>query len=336
MFCFLRYFKILCTIPDELSASLDMSLKSLYLFLGLLFGLNLLHAEDSVEESFSKSFPSGDIESIRVGADRSEVNVIGEYREDVYITWKIDYRTESLEKVSDERAKIEYDAQVRNKQCLITLKYGGSNSGWSWVWGDKAPGIEIEVRVPEAMDVVVKTSGGEISVENIQGMCDLKTSGGRIELEGIVGNVKAKTSGGRIDVESVDGDLDIASSGGAIDVDGVTGTVNAQTSGGSISIEGGSGQIVAETTGGSISVECPDPSLERLDLNTMGGSIRIELAKSAGGSAELKTQGGSVSIDNHWAFDGEKKRSYANGAFGSGKTVVRAYTLGGSVRLDTL
>ncbi|MGB0371728.1 MAG: DUF4097 family beta strand repeat-containing protein [Opitutales bacterium] len=298
-------------------------------------GASALLADDSVTESFAKTVPADGVETLKVKANGSEINVYGEDRKDIRVEWKIDYRTDSIEAVSKERDKIEYGASVDGSTCEVVLDYKKS-SGWKWITGDKKPAIEMEIRVPVEMELSLKTSGGQISVENIRGVVDLKSSGGRIELEQIVGDVNAKTAGGRIDVEEVQGNVVVASSGGAIDIEETIGTVDARTSGGSISIEGGNGKIFAETTGGSISIECPDPKLERLDLSTMGGSIRIELSDTIGGHVELKTQGGSVSIDDHWSFDGEKKRSYLNGSFGDGNTIVRAYTLGGSVRLDTL
>ena len=288
----------------------------------------------SIKESFSKTFKSSEVSALRVDANRGQIIVEATDTDVITVTWTIDYQTDDLEKVEEVREKLTYDAAVSEGVCAIVFKYGKAK-GWSWPWG-KSVQVEIKIETPRAVDVVANTSGGRIQVEGIAGDCDVSTSGGRIELESITGNVVAKTSGGQVDLEDITGDAIVKSSGGSIDIEDITGEVRATTTGGGISIEGGSKRIIAETTGGSIQVECPDPNLERIDLSTMGGSIRIELDPRVGGSLDLKTQGGFVSIDDSWSFSGEKERSAMRGMFGEGDSTIIGYTLGGSVRLDTI
>ena len=299
----------------------------------LLFA-STLFAED-ISESFSKSFDSAGVTQLVVKANRGHIAVTGNDSDALSVTWEIDYNTAELEEVEKMRNKLSYDAKIVDNSCIVDFVYD-TVSGWGWIWGDDKPLFKIEVSVPKTVDLQLDTLGGRIQVENIIGDCDVKTSGGRIEIEDVVGDVVAKTSGGRVDLEDIEGNAIVKSSGGPIDIEDLEGEIQAKTSGGSISIEGGKKRVIAETTGGSIRVECPDPEVERIELNTMGGSVRIEIDERVGGTIDLKTQGDSVSIDDHWAFSGDEKGHAKKGTIGQGNAIIIGYTLGGSVRLDTL
>lgn len=313
-----------------------MSFKTITSLLCVLLTAISLQAGNSIKESFSKTFEASEIDSLKVRADYGMIEVSGAERSDALITWEIDYRTEDLDETAKERERIQYNAEIVGSVLDVSLRYKNKSS-WRWIFGDESPKIKIKVTLPSKLAVNVATGGGSVDVSGIKGKCIVKTNGGRIALEDIYGDADVVTSGGRIDVENMIGELNAKTSGGAIDIEDVDGRILAKTSGGSIGIEGGKERIIAETTGGSIRLECMDPDIHLVDLNTMGGSISIELDERVGGQIDIKTQGGSVSIDDDvWAFEGEQESNSMKGRFGKGKAVIKGYTLGGSVRVDTI
>ena len=152
---------------------------------------------------------------------------------------------------------------------------------------------EIEVEVPHRFDADAVTSGGAVSVEDLDGKVDVRTSGGAISLASITGPVMATTSGGSIRLQRSGGSADLRTSGGSIVIGDVDGSVNAKTSGGSISIERAAGPVIANTSGGSIEVEEVHGAI---DAETAGGSVRAYLSEPPRADSSLRTSGGGITV----------------------------------------
>lgn len=166
---------------------------------------------------------------------------------------------------------------------------------------------DFEVRVPRRFNADVRTAGGGITLEGIEGTVTGKTSGGSIDAERITGRVEISTSGGSLNIGEIDGPVSGATSGGSIDVRDVTGSVEVRTAGGSIELRSVGGDVEARTAGGSIEAAGIDG---RLELKTAGGDIDVSdaaqdvTAQTAGGDVdavgiggrlEARTMGGDVS-----------------------------------------
>ena len=76
--------------------------------------------------------------------------------------------------------------------------------------------VHYEIRVPEALDVSVRTGGGSIAVEDLRGTALLNTSGGSISIRDVGGEVEVQTSGGSITAERVGGRAKLHTSGGSV------------------------------------------------------------------------------------------------------------------------
>jgi hypothetical protein len=162
-----------------------------------------------------------------------------------------------------------------------------------WRFFDWNRGPEIEIELPRRFDVNAVTSGGAVSVDDLDGKVDARTSGGAISLASISGPVVATTSGGSIRLKSSGGDADLRTSGGSIVIGDVSGMVNARTSGGSIVIDRAEGSVKANTSGGSIEIEeVRGPIL----AETSGGSVRAYLSEPPGSDSSLRTSGGGITV----------------------------------------
>ncbi|GMQ81282.1 MAG: hypothetical protein BMS9Abin05_0713 [Rhodothermia bacterium] len=159
--------------------------------------------------------------------------------------------------------------------------------------------VEIEVMVPSVFNVEVETTGGEISVNGVEGKLVGETMGGELELSGLTGTIDFETMGGEILLEDSDVDGRISTMGGEITVTNVTGNVKANTMGGEVSYNnvrqrsktGRDAEVQISTMGGEITVDRADYGA---DLKTMGGEIHVGSAKD---HVKVSTMGGEISIE---------------------------------------
>ncbi len=161
-----------------------------------------------------------------------------------------------------------------------------------WGWG-RSPRVEFTITVPTRFDVELATSGGSISVEDLEGEVRAKTSGGSLSFGDITGSVHGRTSGGSIALDGSVGDADVETSGGSIRIGGVDGEVRAHTSGGSISIDRARGSVDAHTSGGSIHV---DEVMGAINASTSGGGVKAYISEQPGDDCRLTTSGGGVTV----------------------------------------
>jgi DUF4097 and DUF4098 domain-containing protein YvlB len=185
--------------------------------------------------------------------------------------------------------ELELDFQQNGNDVTVRGDFPKSSL---WSWG-RSPKIEFTITVPRRYDVELKTSGGSISVEDLEGEVRAKTSGGSLRFGNVTGSVHGRTSGGSISLSGSIGDADVETSGGSIKIGGVDGEVRAHTSGGSISIDRARGTVDAHTSGGSIKV---DEVMGAIDASTSGGSVVAYISEQPGADCRLTTSGGGVTV----------------------------------------
>ena len=195
--------------------------------------------------------------------------------------------------------------------------------------GSSSQSISFVIHAPENSDTDLRTSGGNVSIESLNGAQNMRTSGGNLSISDISGSTEANTSGGNITVNNHEGDLSIGTSGGNLSIVNQTGEVSARTSGGRINLEGVAGKISARTSGGSISAEITE-AVELIDLRTSGGNIEASLP--AGTGLTLNVQGSRVSSELD-GLKGSVSSGKIEGTVGDGAVEVNIRTSGGTVRL---
>lgn len=198
-------------------------------------------------------------------------------------------------------------------------------------WIFSGIGARARVRVPEHYSLELKTAGGSIEIESVQGSVRAHTSGGSIELDGAVGPVDLSTSGGSLRVEDVHGDTTLRTSGGGITASDVVGAIDAETSGGPIRIGDVDGRVRAHTSGGGISVRFSGTPAG--DVGTSGGSIEVEIPEGAGAELSARTSGGRIHIEPELAVSGEIDSGRVRGRIGPGGEKLDLETSGGNIRV---
>src|SRR5947209_8839267 len=170
----------------------------------------------------------------------------------------------------------------------VSAKYDHPTSWFHW---NNDLEVRFVVNVPSQYNVDLKTSGGDISVSDLNGQAKVNTSGGDIALGHIAGVVDAHTSGGDVSLAGSQANAMLPQSGGDIKVDNTPGSLIVKTSGGSIDIGRAQGDLKAHTSGGSIEI---GDAGGIIDASTSGGSIKARLSRQPRGASRLSTSGRGI------------------------------------------
>lgn len=204
------------------------------------------------------------------------------------------------------------------------------NNGKGWkLWNNDNFSISFVVYTPREMSTDLKTSGGHIETDGLNGNQKVSTSGGHLQLANLMGTVEARTSGGHIEIRDFEGEMNARTSGGHIDVQNSAGSINLRTSGGHIDLERISGTVEASTSGGSINAEIASIG-QFIDLRTSGGNVNITVPDNIGLDLALRGSRVRTELKN---FSGEVERDEVQGSVNGGGPKISARTSGGTVRV---
>lgn len=197
--------------------------------------------------------------------------------------------------------------------------------------------VDFEITVPAGFATELSTSGGAITVGNLDGKANLRTSGGTITIGRMGGTVDARTSGGGISLEEARGAVDLKTSGGNISVGRVTGPADLSTSGGNIKVEAVNGALRAHTSGGTVRAGIDGAVTEECSLSTSGGSVHVTVDKTAAFRLDASSSGGDVDASGLTLTleKSNRDRSRLAGAVNGGGPLVKVRTSGGGITLRT-
>jgi hypothetical protein len=254
-------------------------------------------------------------------------------------TLRVDLDAGSIEIESHDEPEVRVEASASRGWGSLDFRLTGDGTDtrlvgeaegfFGWILG--GPRIRVRVRVPPRYSLEVRTGGGSIEIEDVEGEVRASTSGGRIELKEVAGSADVRTSGGSIEAEEIEGDLSADTSGGAIRVAETTGRVEVHTSGGELEILDVRGPVSAETSGGSIALRftgAPEGTVE-----TSGGGIEVEFPEGAGVELDARTSGGRVEVEQGMHVRGSVDSQSVRGEINGGGPKLRLRTSGGNIRV---
>ena len=316
----------------------------------LLAGLTI--AEASVENRIERSFQVTPGGRLIIDADRGSIEVRTADRDQVDVT--IERKVKRGKKWSVEEVLEDFAITFDHSDSGVTIraKYGEKNP---WGWNRERNRLQVKclITVPQQYNVDLRTLGGGISVEDLEGEVRSQTSGGSLRIGRIKGSVWGQTAGGSIEVEGTEGDADVKTSGGGITIGNVIGKIDAKTAGGSIRIDKATGSVNANTSGGNITVE---EVMGNINAKTRGGSVKAYISRQPEGDCSLETSGGNVTtyvvediavevdarttggrvstdIPVTAVVQDKVSRNKLRGAINGGGPVLKLRTFGGSIRL---
>jgi len=179
--------------------------------------------------------------------------------------------------------------------------------------------VRIEVDVPTRTNLEIRTGGGDVKVNHLEGETNLETSGGDVKATELKCNLNARTSGGDMELRDLTGDISV------------------KTSGGDITLENVHGRVEAHTSGGDVTASLARGNAKGGEIETSGGDIELRLDPAINLSLDASTSSGEVTSNlPHLSVTGEISSSRLHGTLGSGGETLRVHTNGGSVRISAL
>ncbi len=249
-------------------------------------------------------------------------------------TWDKDEVLVKVDIEGNDRRSEKFDVKFsENEQRVSIIGKVNDNSFFKWDVGNLD--VSFHITVPKRFSVKATTSGGNMSVHELEGDVRFETSGGNVTVEGVDGLADVNTSGGNIDVRKVKGSLKGETSGGNVRVDDVAGDVNVQTSGGEIELVSIDGSVHAETSGGGILLKVSGEN-KGIDVHSSGGDINIYVNESIAANLDASTSGGKVRCELPITVKGDMSDEELRGKINGGGNVIRAETSGGDVRIKTM
>jgi DUF4097 and DUF4098 domain-containing protein YvlB len=309
-------------------------------------------AFSSIEDSIKKSFSVEPGGKLVLETDIGSIEVLTRDTDKLDVEVMREARTASSRKAKRMMKDMKIDFRQDGNTVYISAEY--EREGFSWFW-DNFIGNRLRVKflisVPQRFNVDLKTKGGGISIDDLEGEVLSKTSGGSLKFNRIQGPVWGRTSGGSIKLLSCEGKADVRSSGGSITIGEVKGNIFAHTSGGGIKIGKAEGEVDASTSGGSIRVEEVMGTIRARSsggsitasisgqpasdcrLTTSGGSITVYMAEDLRVDVNASTSGGRVHTDFPVTIQGEISRSNLNAKINGGGPELYLHTSGGSIHI---
>ena len=262
---------------------------------------------------------------LKVEAERGSIEVKSGSTSQIEV--RIDPKGLDLDDFED---KFDVRFNQTGNDVFVEIKEKGSISKW-FNFGSK--GFALYAIVPYEFSVNLMTSGGSISVVDLQGDVKSLTSGGSLQFGQIVGPIEGRTSGGSVKLTQCTGDVNVRTSGGSIQLGEVDGSVQARTSGGPIKIESAHGPVTAETSGGSISARLLGQPDDDCRLSTSGGSINVTLDGNVSMTIDAETSGGRIKSDLPLTVNGRFGQSRLEGELNGGGPELVLRTSGGSINI---
>lgn len=193
--------------------------------------------------------------------------------------------------------------------------------------------VKYIISVPDVYDLDLRTAGGSIDVDGIQGDIAAQSTGGGLHFREIKGDLRGRTTGGSIRLKSLEGNADLGTTGGGIETGYIAGSITAHTTGGSITIQKAEGFIRARTTGGSIKAAFAVQPKQDCYLKTTGGSVTVHMESGLSFDIDARTTGGRVNSDFPISLEGRIGKRAITGRMNGGGPELYLRSSGGSINL---
>jgi DUF4097 and DUF4098 domain-containing protein YvlB len=184
-------------------------------------------------------------------------------------------------------------------------------------FGSIGRSIAVELRVPKAADLDVKTGDGSIKAGAVSGNVSLSTGDGSLTADGLEGVIRLHTGDGSIRGTDLSGRLQADTGDGHMDVRGRFD---------SLDLRSGDGGIEAAALQGS-KLE------EAWSLHTGDGSVTLRLPEGIGAELDAHTGDGSIVLEKPLTVTGTIRKNAVRGTLGPGGPPLKVQTGDGSIRL---
>lgn len=157
-----------------------------------------------------------------------------------------------------------------------------------------------DIKVDQATEVKLKTTGGRVVVDQVHGKAEVSGSGD-VNLHHLGGEATVKNIGGSTWIGEADGDLRVNSANGPITIDVAHAAVDAKTSIGEIRVgKVDAGPVELQTAVGKLEVGVPVGTAVELDARSATGRVNQHVTVPGAPAATVKvrarTSGGNITV----------------------------------------
>ncbi len=227
--------------------------------------------------------------------------------------------------------KLDLVIEQRGDEIVATAKYSRDDNFHFGSW----PPVQVDfvISAPSRASVDLNTSGGDITVGDLDGTVRARTSGGEIRLGKIAADIDASTSGGNVRLDEGLGNVRLATSGGNISAGRVAGPADLKTSGGDIRVDEVENTLLAHTSGGDVRAVFKGSIKGDCSLSTSGGEVKATVGGAAGFRLEASTSGGEVNAAGLTITieSGGQGKSRLSGAVNGGGPLLKLHSSGGDI-----
>jgi DUF4097 and DUF4098 domain-containing protein YvlB len=310
-------------------SSLSRMIRITILSITVLTFISAGFAFGDIDDTIRKSFSVDSGGTLKLDTDTGSIEVRGTSGRTLEIEVFRKVKTNNQKTAQRILDNFHIDFEQSGNDIYITGDRQRKANFWDNIWNRLR--VKYIIHVPEVYNIDLRTSGGSISVEVLEGEVNVRTSGGSLDLDDITGPVWGKTSGGSIRVGNINGDVDIDTSGGSINIDRARGNVTAHTSGGSITVDEVMGSIHADTSGGSIKAHISKQPDSDCRLTTSGGGVTVYLTRNIAVDLDASTSGGSVHTEFPVTIQGKIDKRKLKSKINGGGPLLTLHTSGGSI-----
>jgi len=261
---------------------------------------NAVHAEE-----YAKSYSVSNRANVRVDTNDGSVSITtGDTKQ---VEFRVEYQGYELNK----NLTIESHQQGDEVELSARIPHG-----WHFSLGTIRK-LHIEVRMPKAGDLQVKTGDGTIKAGGLSGNIDLNSGDGNLTVNSLMGVVRLRTGDGSIEGSDLDGSCDAVTGDGHIRLTGRFDVLRAKS---------GDGRIDVGALHGS-----------KLDsvwsIGSGDGSIDVALSNDLPVEIDASTGDGQISSDIPITVEGIISKSRVRGKMNGGGRTLTIHTGDGSIHL---
>ena len=196
---------------------------------------------------------------------------------------------------------------------------------------------DIDIGQISGGEIVIRTSDGSIAADLLNGpSVSIRTSDGDLMLGELIGNiVRAQTSDGDIVIETVSGEFEARTSDGDLYISNMTSSrAVAQTSDGDIKVSDVTGSLTVSTSDGDVVLELVDP--REISVSVGDGDVLVSIPSDISTTLDVRASDGDVEMDAFSNFSGNIEDSRVTGDLNGGGPTIRVRTSGGDAVLRNL
>jgi DUF4097 and DUF4098 domain-containing protein YvlB len=166
----------------------------------------------------------------------------------------------------------------------------GPKDGGNW-FGGRDRDLQVEVELPTASNLAVKTGSADIEIEGQVNEVRVKTGSGDVTCDTFTGPAQLETGSGDVEVSEALAELRVKSGSGDISVGNCLGNLNISTGSGDVEVGTTNARAVVKTGSGDLNVATANADIS---LSTGSGDLSIGTARR--GRVSLKGASSDVEI----------------------------------------